>query len=869
VGRIGELDRIAGLRAVKGRPGVVLNGPAGVGKSRLAREALEAARLDGAHTAWIQATSSAASIALAAFAELLPTDASSDDMLTLMRRSAETLRETAGSRAIVIGVDDAHLLDPTSAALVLHLVATGTVFVLATVRDGAPCPDAIVSLWKDTGVTRIDLGQLDDQETVQLVEQALGGPVEHGASRRVFESSGGNVLYARELLIGAVDSGALAEVDGLWRLLREPRISRSLTELIAERMAELEPGERRVIELLALGEPLRLSELLELTSSEAIEGVEERGLIELDPPGLSGIDVRLAHPLYGDVVRDTLPRARGRDLRLRLAETLRARSELAPADVLRISRWMRDAGEPIPRPMLLEAARAANFSGDSDLGAELAGAAFAQVPDLQAALLLAHAHAAVNRFAEAELVLSGIAGNSGTRDQAFDYLDERVWILSWGLRQWDPLPALLAEAEGWWPDAEWQQRLGPLRTQIAAITLDQLEVAQQSEELLAEPGLDPEVRRQLLPLHAANLYYAGRAMEGLAIARSIRPSVPLVTQSEELALATYITIALEAGSGWVELRAWAEDALRAAVRVDDHATAGLACWALGHLGVFQGNWADTARWLPEAELHLERRDTVGVRLVVRALRVGLAAMQGEEQAAAKAVQRMREAAGRRQPMPTQVFRLALAESRAAMAEGDDERAAEILLESADRLSGMPVLASRLSYEAFRGGASSAKLAPIMQALSARCDHPPLVDASCDHIVAHAARDPQALLRVSEDFEAIGAYVHAMESSAQAAELFAAEGREDSARRAAARAREFHSHSQGTPPLRIDGLDTPAVELTRRESQLVNLAAAGLSNAEIADRLVVSVRTVESHLYRAMQKLGVSDRRELATLYGSK
>jgi DNA-binding CsgD family transcriptional regulator len=51
-------------------------------------------------------------------------------------------------------------------------------------------------------------------------------------------------------------------------------------------------------------------------------------------------------------------------------------------------------------------------------------------------------------------------------------------------------------------------------------------------------------------------------------------------------------------------------------------------------------------------------------------------------------------------------------------------------------------------------------------------------------------------------------------------------------------------------------------LTEREREIVSLAARGLSNREIADRLAVSVRTVEGHLYRAGNKLGVSDRSEL-------
>ena len=57
---------------------------------------------------------------------------------------------------------------------------------------------------------------------------------------------------------------------------------------------------------------------------------------------------------------------------------------------------------------------------------------------------------------------------------------------------------------------------------------------------------------------------------------------------------------------------------------------------------------------------------------------------------------------------------------------------------------------------------------------------------------------------------------------------------------------------------------PEAGLTARETEITALVREGLTNREIASRLFLSVRTVESHLYRAMQKLGASDRRELAT-----
>ena len=55
------------------------------------------------------------------------------------------------------------------------------------------------------------------------------------------------------------------------------------------------------------------------------------------------------------------------------------------------------------------------------------------------------------------------------------------------------------------------------------------------------------------------------------------------------------------------------------------------------------------------------------------------------------------------------------------------------------------------------------------------------------------------------------------------------------------------------------------ELTRREREIAELAALGLSSRQIAERLVVSVRTVDNHLQRVYRKLGIARRAELPGL----
>lgn len=847
---------------------MVVMAPAGVGKSRLARETLAEAERDGAVGLWVQATQSAASVPLGAFAPVIPSEVRSDDSFELLRRSAQMLHERAGARPLVVGVDDAHLLDPSSAALVLHLVSSATAFVLATVRRGEPCPDAIVSLWKDEDAWRLDLEALGEEETKALAEAIVGGPLEQGTRRWIWETSLGNALYVRELVLGAL-GGALRHEKGLWRLSVTPSVSASLAELITARMVGLSDAERKALELLALGEPLDIPDLAELVGREPLPALEERGLIAVEGR-LPRAQARLAHPLYGETIRAAVASLHARELQLLLAERVRSRAELSSEDALRVARWLLDAGEPIPTPVLVQAACAATASADPGLGAELAAQAVDAGAGFQATLLLGRACMRCGRYEEAESVLAAAENEIVDRDDALEYLELRRSVLYWGLRRPEAVGELLSRAESWWPDSDWRHRLDPFRLRVAAQGRAEGmgSAVSESAELLAKPDLDPALRRQLEAVRLLGLFYSGQAREAYEFARRICPTPPLRDDIDDAIFATRIGAALEGGEGWEELEDWAPEALSWSVRLGDHAAAGMAALALGGLRLREGRFTDARRWLAEAELHLEQRDAVCMLSAVAALQVGAAWQLGEGAEVGLALERFHAMIGDDDPLPIQVPYVSMAEGWAALAQGDVRRAQRVLLDGATEVAGKPIYAARLSYEALRAGAPARRVADTLTAAAERSDSC-LISAAAAHARAVAAGDGGALLDVAEVLERIGAVRNACEAAADAARIFLATGRQDSARRAAARSRALFIPGQGGWLPTIEGLDEAEVSLTRRESQLVDLAAHGLSNAQIAERLVLSIRTVESHLYRAMQKLGVNDRHQLASLRPSR
>nr|WP_308207212.1 ATP-binding protein [Mycolicibacterium pulveris] len=177
-GRDGELTAIRHALGGGGNTaGVVIVGSAGVGKTRLAREVLARAERAGERTNWIVGTESARALPLGAFTALLG-DAMADPMANVRRVINSFVAQQQRGR-VLIGVDDAHLLDGLSAHVVHQLAQSRGARLVVTVRSGADEPDAVTALWKDGLLARLDLEPLSAEAIA-----AVGAAARQARERR-------------------------------------------------------------------------------------------------------------------------------------------------------------------------------------------------------------------------------------------------------------------------------------------------------------------------------------------------------------------------------------------------------------------------------------------------------------------------------------------------------------------------------------------------------------------------------------------------------------------------------------------------------------------------------------------------------------
>jgi DNA-binding NarL/FixJ family response regulator len=885
---IGREEELELLRSAAGTPtsSLVVAGPAGVGKSRLVTEYLDRAAADGCPTVLVRATRSTATIPFGPFAPWAPDGegAASADRLQVLRAISAALVD--GRDQVVVAVDDAHLLDEGSAALVLHLAVDTPARVVATVRSGEPCPDAVTALWKEGLAERADLQPLSQAEAEDLLGQVLRGPVDPAAQRRVWSLTQGTPLYLREVVRAGLDQGVLVDRDGRWEWQGSLAGGGRLRELMRDHLAQAGADERRALDLLAFGEPLPLELVAQLGHTAAVAEAERHGFVTTDGTHAAP-SVRLAHPLYGEVLRSDVPALAAREHQAVLAAAALAVG-WQQRDPLRVALWCLDSGESVDAPgVLLAAARRALALSEWELAERLARAAGDDDP--QAILARAIAVTPLARWDEAVALLAQLAVDSLAGDVRGDVAGEAARVHSWLLFWRSGVPPTLADVRA--AAERLPASVRPLaqvhsafQALIAARPADAVALA---GDLAGETGVTAgahpagahpdgemtDVRVQALSVVAFARATQGRTSEALAAAEAGLPHVAAMLRADPVpgnpagGMPVAYCLALVLDGRLPEATAVAGMVLDGVGDEGARAVRAVAATLAARMALFGGQLGE-ARRLGELGLSIcrETRQLPASHWPASVLATA-AAQQGDAATAAWALDWAAEASP---AAPLYQLETDLARSWLLAAQGHLSAARAQATRTADRAAaaGMHALQLLALVDLARMGAPQAA-AERLGALAPSVDGG-YATLAADLVGALAAEDAEALDRSTSALEAAGALLLAAEAAAGAAALHRAAGRRGSESTALGRARTLAARCDGarTPALRDLGTDAAIATLTDREREVAGLAARGLSNRQIADGLYVSVRTVNTHLYRAYAKLGVNDRTQLGALLDS-
>lgn len=852
VGR--DVERAGAVRALRDGRGVVLAGLSGVGKTALAGAVADQLALGPAATVWVRATEASRQIPFGALGSLLPGEMSTVHPAQVPELVAARLRGRGGRRPPVLVVDDAQLLDDASAATVLALVAAG-VRVLATVQTAVPSSDAVTMLWKDDLVDRIDLGPLDRAATRSLIEDRLGGPVASSTAAMLWERSEGNALHLSELVRFATETGQLAEQGGVWWWSGGSDVPPRLGELLRRRLDELSPAARDVLDVLALGAPLPYETLAAVVPAEAVLEVEERGVVsshELDGVVL----LRFAHPLLHGVASRRLSPARRR--------ALAARLRTAPADhvdVVRRAAW-EDAAAATPDVDLLLAAADALMLTDPVTAARLAARALPHDPSPRAVVALSAAQAEAGSPAEARETLRLASAKVSTDREWLMTGLEDVSLTLWSERSPARALTLLADMRADGRDG-FDDEITTVEALVTLFSARTGEALRRADAALdRSPSGSSLVRALTVRLGALTL--TERSDDVLATVDLLLAALaetPVVATRSGLAHALVALARLYHGHG-VALPAMVGTSGRwpTAPQVESpSAVEPVAVWPLlaGVRHHVEGDWAAAEPALREAFVQQTRGEGLFRSEAAASLVVVLAEAGRVDEAA-----RLLEASP-----PDDV----------ALVPGLC-RWAEAAVAGAGRPNAAAgALAVGAAQEALAAGAApaglwfladAARFGPAAAAAGALSSLPddwstPLAQARSAGILARAGGRATELVDAAERHAALGLFGHARELAERAAARTPDTRRGEGGQSTSARAAAVLRRAQR----RLGHGGSPSV-LTERELEIARLAAAGMSDRHIAESLVVSVRTVHSHLGSAYRKLGIDSRRALADALSS-
>ncbi len=881
-----EVDRFLS-RARSGARALMIHGDAGIGKTAMWRFGIASARDAGFVVLSTRPAEEEMPLALAGLVDLfeehdLAAAALAPDTGQLARGRAvlDALRSLASETPVLLAIDDLQWLDITSARTLryaLRRLDEEPVGVLATARTGSDTegPLDLRSTLPPGRSDRLELGPLS-LDALRRVVAGIVDAITRPTLRRIHEVSGGNPLYAIELaraLAADRETGPMSV-----------RLPDSLQSAIDQRLDAAPAGLLPLLETMSgLGSaPLG-------TIEAAMPGADVPALVALAQRWQllvveEDLEVRFVHPLLASAVYGRMGTLERRSLHAALARA-------ATDDEARVRHLALSTDEPDAEiaALLEEASRRASARGAPDLAAELVRHSLRLTPPDQEDSL---------RRALAEIEWRWAAGETG---RAGTLVEQLV----------DSLPP------------------GPARAEAIIVGADVADIAEREGplllEALEESAEDPRLRCRALTLLADARADQGDLPAGIDFGRQGLALAEEVGDPQlELVAATVLGhLEVQAGQPRPELmeramqledeigmpivtqgprelvvkhRLWGGDLPGARTLLEETraaaARSGLASkelqylYDLGLVECAAGNLDEADRAVARAvEAALDADDVWSERLLLyaRSLVDAWAGRADEARAAATRLIDETGSLGMDKAVPRGLSVLGLL----ALSEGDVEGGARDLAEAARRREEMgirhpgaePELADAVEALAVAGELDAAT--DLMGRLQREAD---AVDSPWPLAAATRARGALLLARgdaaeaatllhdAVADFDRLGFRPDAARARLLEGRAILRDGRRSQAAEVLASARDGFA-AIGAPlwearafeelervsPGRASG------DLTPTEGRIAALVAEGLKNREIAERLFLSVATVEAHLTRIYRKLGIRSRSDLTRL----
>lgn len=822
---------------------VLVRGDRGAGKSTVLEGLLADASRRGVTGILLRAGGSRALSALldhASSSVRVPDEAALADWLT------EELR----ARRSVLLVDDADRMDDPSLAVVRRVLGrTGSLLVASCTADPLRAPG--------TGIRDLLLGRAPAEVRVQpfgfravsaLLESVLGAPADTGLTASVMAETGGNPRAVVALADAARAGGALRRVDGLW--VEDGALGEVAADAVAYVfLTGLGPGCVETLETLACAGPVTADVAARLVDSAALAALADHGRVVGHELAGSGEVLAVSPPLLARALRERVSPFRRRQLAERVAAEGGAVAASAPVDVVTTVLLAAPSGEGGAPAWVAQVAGLVHERATAEEAARraewLAEPGLATANAYLAALLR---RPAVDQLDEVFARVVPAEGDDAGERAAFAFYRWR-WAAWSGADAGQQRCAAGGTADGAddggragpepvHPDLVPVAALGELKPRL----LRELAAGRRAAEVAAEPDPEPGApfaRGWPAVLRTAALLEGGWPEAALEVVD--RAEAAEAGPETRHYLAALRGQALLLGGRLVEAEQWQRRMLDAAYdAVDDLA---IRVHASMLAEVLYASSQTAAAWRAvSTALRLGAPGPIGTTFYRRGLTVGavIQAHAGNLTLAQVLVRELDRTPTAHRPLLRSLR--PLAHAALAGATGEPSTAARIVRQAARRYADEGLLHPALLCWTLGGGELDAERADAVVDLGERT-RVPLLEPYSRLVVG----------LVADDHEEIAAAVPGTSADAAPALARAAE--------AVLGVREGTPRPTRAPVSRLGGVR--AEPLSAREQEVAVLAREGLSNRQIADQLYLSVRTVENHMSRALRKLGLVGRSELA------